>query len=465
LGGQLWNQCLNSLEQELSGRDFYTWIRPLHAIEEGKTLRLLAPNRFVLESVQQNFEQRIHDLLLHLKPKNPPEIILQIGSVKKTETTADTSPKKTVAPPKKAKKSFSKAAAQPEQKTLLDTADEHEHFLNQDLTFDSFILGQSNQLARSASLQVAENGGYNPLFIYGGVGLGKTHLMHAVGNHLVSHHGQNKVLYVRAERFVNDMIKALQEKKMGQFKTFYRSLDALLIDDVQFFAKKVQSQEELFHTFNVLLEGKKNIILTCDRPPHQLNDFDERLKSRLGWGLAVGVNPPDFDTRLAILTAKTLQSGIKIPMDVLNFIAAQIESNVRELEGALHRLVAMARFLHESITLESAQAALNDLVTIKKKEYRAITLSSIQQEVADYYQIPVTALCSRQRHRLIARPRQIAMALSKELTQHSLPEIGSAFGGRDHTTVLHSCRTVTKLKVDDTKINQDYLNLLKRLSV
>jgi chromosomal replication initiator protein len=330
-------------------------------------------------------------------------------------------------------------------------------------TFDGFVEGKSNQLARAAASQVGENPGksYNPLFIYGGVGLGKTHLMHAIGNAMIAQNPAARVAYVRSERFVGDMVKGLQHNKISEFKRTYRSLDALLIDDIQFFAGKERSQEEFFHTFNALLEGQRQIVLTCDRYPKEVNGLEERLKSRFGWGLTVAIDPPELETSVAILMSKASADGVDLPAEVAFFIAKRIRSNVRELEGALHRVVANSRFTGRAIDIAFAKEALRDLLALQE---RLVSIENIQKTVADYYKLRVSDLLSKRRSRSIARPRQIAMALAKELTNHSLPEIGDAFGGRDHTTVLHGCRRVVFLRDTEKRIDDDYLNLLRTLT-
>ncbi|MCW8927786.1 MAG: chromosomal replication initiator protein DnaA, partial [Gammaproteobacteria bacterium] len=330
-------------------------------------------------------------------------------------------------------------------------------------SFNNFVEGKSNQLARAASMQVAENPGtaYNPLFIYGGVGLGKTHLMHAVGNMIMERQPGAKVIYLHSERFVADMVKALQHNAINEFKRYYRSVDALLIDDIQFFAGKERSQEEFFHTFNALLEGQRQVILTCDRYPKEVNGLEERLKSRFGWGLTVAIEPPELETRVAILMSKAVQADVDLPHEVAFFIAKRIRSNIRELEGALRRVIANAHFTGRPITLDFAKEALRDLLALQAK---LVTIENIQKTVAEYYKIRVADLLSKRRNRSIARPRQIAMALAKELTNHSLPEIGDAFGGRDHTTVMHACKKVVELKESDQMISEDYANLLRILT-
>ncbi|MCH2041907.1 MAG: chromosomal replication initiator protein DnaA [Saccharospirillaceae bacterium] len=351
----------------------------------------------------------------------------------------------------------------PKREVQVEGGLQHQSFLNNNFTFQSFVEGKSNQLAHAAARQVAENAGgsYNPLFIYGGVGLGKTHLMHAVGNYLQSKDPNAKVLYVHSERFVQDMVKALQLNAINEFKRFYRGLDALLIDDIQFFAGKERSQEEFFHTFNALLEGGQQMILTCDRYPKEINGLEERLKSRFGWGLTVAVEPPELETRVAILMKKAEQSNVHLPDDAAFFIAQKIRSNVRELEGALKRVIANSHFTGSDITLPFIKESLKDLLALQDKQ---VSIDNIQRIVAEYYKLKLSDLLSKRRTRSIARPRQVAMALSKELTNHSLPEIGAAFGGRDHTTVLHACRKIKELQETTADVREDYKNLLRSLT-
>lgn len=340
---------------------------------------------------------------------------------------------------------------------------QHQHHLVENYTFDNFVEGKSNQLALAASRQVAENPGdsYNPLFLYGGVGLGKTHLMHAVGNALKARDPGAKVVYLHSERFVADMVKALQLNAISDFKRYYRSVDALLIDDIQFFAKKERSQEEFFHTFNALLEGGQQMILTCDRYPKEIDGLEERLKSRFGWGLTVAVEPPELETRVAILMKKAAQANIDLPHDAAFFIAQRIRSNVRELEGALKRVIASAHFTAKPIDVALVKDSLKDLLALQARQ---VSLDNIQRTVAEYYKIKVADLMSRRRSRSVARPRQVAMTLAKELTNHSLPEIGDSFGGRDHTTVLHGCRKIKELRESNADIREDYKNLLRSLT-
>lgn len=453
-----WGKCLQSLEQELSDQQLNTWIRPLQVIEDNDVLRLLAPNRFVLDWVDQHFMAQIRQIAAHVAGDQPIKLSLEIGSqakkapVKNPGATSSTAAAQISAP---VPPSYQPVAAKSTQPV--------DHNLNSGFTFSNFVAGKSNELARAASLQVAENpgGSYNPLFLYGGVGLGKTHLMHAVGNRLREITPNARVVYLHSERFVSHMIKALQHNAIDEFKQFYRSLDALLIDDIQFFAGKDRSQEEFFHTFNALLEGGRQIILTCDRYPKEIDGLEERLKSRFGWGLPVCIEPPELETRVAILHKKAEEFGVNLPSEVAFFIAKRIRSNIRELEGSLRRIMATANFTGKPITLEFAKETLRDLIALQDK---LVTIDNIQKTVAEYYKIRGSDLLSNRRSRSITRPRQLAMTLSKELTNHSLPEIGSAFGGRDHTTVLHACRKIAELRESDSRINEDYVNLLRTLS-
>ena len=448
--GSLWQQCLTRLENELPEQQFNTWIRPLHAVESSKALKLLAPNRFVLDWVKDHYMNSIQDTVSHLGPDAALPVLLEIGS--NQPAVLDTGPEEAVDP------RIAIANDRRREKRELPRGN-----LNPGFTFDSFVEGKSNQLARAASMQIAENPGsaYNPLFIYGGVGLGKTHLMHAVGNAIVANQPTAQVVYLHSERFVADMVKALQHNAINEFKRHYRSVDALLIDDIQFFAGKERSQEEFFHTFNALLEGQSQIILTCDRYPKEVVGLEERLKSRFGWGLTVAIEPPELETRVAILVNKALQANIELPNDVAFFVAKRINSNIRELEGALRRVIASARFTGRSIDLAFAKEALRDLLVLQDK---LVSVENIQKTVAEYYKIRVADLLSARRTRSITRPRQVAMALAKELTSHSLPEIGEWFGGRDHTTVLHACRKVNELKESDLRIAEDYSNLCRILT-
>ena len=447
----MWSNCLQRLEQELTDQQLNTWIRPLQVIEENDRINLLAPNRFVQDWVKQNFHEKIQTILFDLDSKQSIQLNIEIGSQNKS-SVKNTAP---VDAPK-VDSIFTGNKIQP-SKTFV------EHNLNPLFTFDSYVEGKSNQLARAASMQVAENPGsaYNPLFYYGGVGLGKTHLMHAVGNMMLKIKPDARISYIHSGRFVSHMVKALQHNAIDAFKQHYRSLDAILVDDIQFFAGKERSQEEFFHTFNALLEGGSQIILTCDRYPKEVEGLEERLRSRFGWGLPVCIESPELETRVAILQKKAEEANINLPSEVAFFIAKRIRSNIRELEGAFRRVMATANFTASPITLEFAKEALRDLIAIQE---RTVTIDNIQKTVAGYYKIRTSDILSNRRSRSITRPRQLAMALSKELTNHSLPEIGAAFGGRDHTTVLHGCRKIAELKESDNKINEDYKNLLRILS-
>lgn len=451
MSSSLWEKCLSHLEGDLSAQQLNTWLRPLQAIETEDSLRLLAPNPYVKAWVHEQLEQQINTLIKGLTNGNISKIEIEVGtkdsiSAEKTKHNVKTTD---AAPMSMADNEPSPAIGSP---------------MNPLFIFDNYVEGKSNQIARAASLHVAEapgTTGYNPLFLYGGTGLGKTHLMLAVGNKIRRDNPKARVIYLSSERFVQDMITALRNNVIDQFKAHYRSADALLIDDIQFFAKKERSQEEFFYTFNSLLEGQRQIILTCDRFPKEVENLDERLQSRLGWGLTIAIEPPELETRVAILIKKAHQNLITLPDDVAFFIAKRIKSNVRDLEGALQRVMAFSRFTNQPLSIEMAQDALKDLLALHQK---LVTLESIQKTVAEYFKIRVSDLLAKKRTRSIARPRQIAMALAKELTSHSLPEIGDAFGGRDHTTVLHACRKVVELKETDNRIAEDYRNLLRTLS-
>jgi chromosomal replication initiator protein len=436
----LWSQCVRSLEADLSEQQFNTWIRPLQLVEDGQLVRLLAPNRFVVDWVKGHCLEKIRSWWSAHSDQGS-EVVVEVGTrtAIKRDAPLQVEAEVRVAGP------------------VLGSR------LNPAFTFDSFVEGKSNQLARAAAVQVARNPGsaYNPLFIYGGVGLGKTHLMQAVGNMIAAANPGAKVAYVHSERFVSDMVRGLRHNTIADFKRAYRTLDALLIDDIQFFANKDRSQEEFFHTFNTLLEGQRQIILTCDRYPKEVTGLEERLKSRFGWGLTVAIEPPELETSVAILISKAAAEGDVLPEEVAFFIAQRIRSNVRELEGALRRVLANARFTGQPITLGFAKEALRDVLALQDK---LVTVENIQKTVGEYFKIRIADLLSKRRSRSIARPRQIAMALAKELTSHSLPEIGDAFGGRDHTTVLHACRRVKGLRDTETRVAEDYNNLLRTLT-
>jgi chromosomal replication initiator protein len=503
---ELWQQCVELLREELPAQQFNTWIRPLQVEAEGDELRVYAPNRFVLDWVNEKYLGRVLELLDEHGNGMAPALSLLIGSKRSSapraapnaplaaaqvsQAQANTAPASAPAPAPSAapaKRSTQKteevseepsrdsfdpmagaasqqAPVRAEQRTVqVEGALKHTSYLNRTFTFENFVEGKSNQLARAAAWQVADNPkhGYNPLFLYGGVGLGKTHLMHAVGNHLLKKNPNAKVVYLHSERFVADMVKALQLNAINEFKRFYRSVDALLIDDIQFFARKERSQEEFFHTFNALLEGGQQVILTSDRYPKEIEGLEERLKSRFGWGLTVAVEPPELETRVAILMKKADQAKVELPHDAAFFIAQRIRSNVRELEGALKRVIAHSHFMGRDITIELIRESLKDLLALQDK---LVSVDNIQRTVAEYYKIKISDLLSKRRSRSVARPRQVAMALSKELTNHSLRDLGFVFGGRHPTTVLHACRKINELKESDADIREDYKNLLRTLT-
>lgn len=486
----LWQQCLETLQDELSSQHFNTWIRPLQAEEEAGTnqLRLLAPNRFVRDWVSDKYVQRITELMRELSSGQPPKLVLLVGSRRSAAPSAP-KPRELGQPVSASPQPSSIHTPAPrngsqgdrdagrsgggsvgsdfqrpaERQVQVEGSIKHNSGLNPNFTFDTFVEGKSNQLARAASRQVSENpgGAYNPLFLYGGVGLGKTHLMHAVGNALATRRSNARVVYLHSERFVADMVKALQLNAINDFKRFYRSVDALLIDDIQFFAGKERSQEEFFHTFNALLEGGQQMILTSDRYPKEISGVEERLKSRFGWGLTVAIEPPELETRVAILMKKADQAKVDLPHEAAFFIAKKIRSNVRELEGALKKVIADSHFMGKPITQDFIRESLKDLLALQDKQ---VGVDNIQRTVAEYYKLKLNEMLSKRRSRSIARPRQVAMALAKELTNHSLPEIGDAFGGRDHTTVLHACRKVKELQEENADIREDYQNLLRLLT-
>ncbi|NQY33881.1 MAG: chromosomal replication initiator protein DnaA [Alteromonadaceae bacterium] len=450
----LWQRCLSVLQDELPAQQFSMWIRPLQCVVDNNIMTLYAPNRFVLDWVRDKYVNRINELVSLHDANNPPLLRFDVGSIpataKGTSSVGSITPVVSTGFP--IKKSVEVESNIPKKTNVRIK-----------YTFDNFVEGKSNQLARAAASQVADNPGsaYNPLFIYGGTGLGKTHLLHAVGNGILLNKPDAKIAYMHSERFVQDMVRALQNNAMEKFKQYYRSVDALLIDDIQFFAGKERTQEEFFHTFNALLEGNQQIILTSDRYPKEIDGVEDRLKSRFGWGLTIAIEPPELETRVAILKRKAEESNIILADEVAFFIAKRLRSNVRELEGALNRVIANANFTGRAITIDFVREALRDLLALQDK---LVTIDNIQRTVAEYYKIKVSDLLSKRRNRSVARPRQIAMALSKELTNHSLPEIGDAFGGRDHTTVLHACRKVKSLREESHDIKQDYSNLIRTLS-
>ena len=461
----LWNRCLRVLENELPIEQFNTWLRPLQAIERDGQVRLLAPNPYVIKWVGDHSLPRIKELVRQFADDAALDVVLDVGT-RPVDSPLKISPLSNGPAPVNPAGVFNgpgdpraPGLGRPRRSgpTVLGSP------INENFTFNSFVEGKSNQLAKAAAIQVAGHPGkaYNPLFIYGGVGLGKTHLMHAVANKLKERNSDARVAYVHSEGFVSEMVKALQHNTINDFKTAYRSLDALLIDDIQFFAGKDRSQEEFFHTFNALLESQQQVILTCDRYPKEVDGLEERLKSRFGWGLTVAIEPPELETCVAILMSKAAMSKVDLPEEVAFFVAKRIRSNVRELEGALRRIMATCEFTGRPITVEFAKEALRDLLALQEK---LVTVENIQKTVAEYYKIRIADLLSKRRSRSIARPRQVAMALAKELTNYSLPEIGDAFGGRDHTTVLHACRRVKELRETERRIGEDYMNLLRTLA-
>ncbi|MCJ0826294.1 chromosomal replication initiator protein DnaA [Luteimonas sp. 50] len=440
-----WPRCLERLEAEFPAEDVHTWLKPLQASLRDDAYVLYAPNAFVMEEVRARYLARIRELLAHFAGK--PDVSLEIGSFRRV---LDTGGKAATPAPARA------ATPEPFQGHL----DNH-------YTFDNFVEGRSNQLGRAAAWQAAQQPGdraHNPLLLYGGTGLGKTHLMFAAGNAMRANRPGMKVMYLRSEQFMSAFTKALYDKTSGgmeAFKRQFQGIDALLIDDIQFFAGKDRTQEEFFHTFNALFDGKQQIILTCDRYPREVDGLEPRLKSRLGWGLSVAIDPPDFETRAQIVLSKARERGVMIPEDVAFLIAKKMRSNVRDLEGALNTLAARANFTGRAITAEFAQETLRDLL---RAQQQAISIANIQKVVADYYGLQIKDLLSKRRTRSLARPRQMAMALAKELTEHSLPEIGDAFAGRDHTTVLHACRQIKHLLETDGKLREDWDKLIRKLS-
>jgi chromosomal replication initiator protein len=436
----IWEDCLSALRTNLTETQFNTWIKPLSAVEDesSQTLTLLAPNKFVVSWVQKNYLDQIKELA-DSRGEQKTTVAISVGETSSEKQELQISTKKETS-----------------EKTAVGSS------LNPNYRFGTFVGGKSNQLARAAAVQITENPGtsYNPFFIYGGVGLGKTHLMQSVGNELLKNRPDAKVAYVHSERFVGEMVSALQHNSLDRFKMSYRALDVLLIDDIQFFAGKEKSQEEFFHTFNVLLEANKQIIMTSDKYPKEISGLEERLRSRFGWGLTVSIDPPETETCVAILKVKSELENFDLPEDVAFFIASKIRSNVRELEGALRKVIASCKFTGRAPTVALARESLRDLLALQSRQ---ITVDNIQKTVAEYYNIRVSDLHSKRRTRSITRPRQIAMAIAKALTNKSLPEIGELFGGRDHTTVIHACKKTEELMANDIKISEDYNNITRLL--
>lgn len=448
----IWEQCKKQLETELTSQEFNTWIRPLYAEEKDNNITLFAPNRFVSQWISERYHNRLTSLVQDYNAQA--EVNVCVGDKDNaSQPEAEYNSNKAGAPTKPT----------PEKPVKVTKLFTYENGLNAKFTFENFVEGKSNQLALAAAHQVVDNPGiaYNPLFIYGGVGLGKTHLMHAIGNEIATTADNARVIYLHSERFVGDMVKSFQNNAINDFKQHYRSVDALMIDDIQFFAGKGRSQEEFFHTFNALMEGGQQIIMTCDRYPKEIDGLEERLKSRFGWGLTVAIEPPDLETRVAIVMNKAAVSERTLRPEVAFFIAEIIRSNVRELEGALKRVIAYANFTDREITVDLVREALKDLISLQDKQ---VTLDNIIKIVAEYYKIKVADLLSRKRNRSIARPRQVGMALAKELTKHSTPDIGNAFGGRDHTTVLHAETRIKELSESNREVGEDYENLRRILS-
>jgi chromosomal replication initiator protein len=462
---------LQRLQEELPATEFSMWVRPLQAELNDNTLTLFAPNRFVLDWVRDKYLNSINKILNDLCSGDAPILRFEVGSrsvaqpvVKAEPVQRQTKADVAAASSAPARLEARQSVHKPWESSTNEASDiNHRSNVNPKHKFDNFVEGKSNQLGLAAARQVSDNPGaaYNPLFLYGGTGLGKTHLLHAVGNAIVDSKPNARVVYMHSERFVQDMVKALQNNAIEEFKRYYRSVDALLIDDIQFFANKERSQEEFFHTFNALLEGNQQIILTSDRYPKEMNGVEDRLKSRFGWGLTVAIEPPELETRVAILMKKAEDHQVHLADEVAFFIAKRLRSNVRELEGALNRVIANANFTGRAITIDFVREALRDLLALQEK---LVTIDNIQKTVAEYYKIKMADLLSKRRSRSVARPRQLAMALAKELTNHSLPEIGDAFGGRDHTTVLHACRKIAQLREESHDIKEDYSNLIRTLS-
>lgn len=435
-----WQHCLSAFEQELGQQQFVTWIQPLHCAIDGSRVTIVAPNGFVQRWVRDRFQGRITELARE-----------KLGAAASVEFHLTQRQTATVAEPVTEVRPAKPAAA------VRDVSR-----LNPDFNFDTFVTGKANDLARAAARQVAEKPGsaYNPLFIYGGVGLGKTHLIHAIGNHLRAHAPESKIRYIHAEQYVSDVVRAYQHKAFDDFKRYYHSLDLLLIDDIQFFSGKNRTQEEFFYAFNALVEAHKQVIITCDTFPKEISGIENRLISRFGWGLTVAIEPPELEMRVAILLKKAEADGLTLDENVAFFIAKHIQSNIRELEGALKRVLAYSRFTGQPINVDLAREALRDVLA---SQSRQVSIENIQKTVADYYKIKVSEMYSKKRTRNVARPRQVAMALAKELTQMSLPDIGEAFGGRDHTTVLHACRKIAELRGSSNEMTSDIASLLKVL--
>lgn len=460
----LWNRCLTQLESELSEQQLNTWIRPLQAHLDEQTLSVLAPNRFVLDMVQSSFHTRIQEIATALAQPDAVHVSLVIGSGLLDGKDTNDAEASLLNPEKLMQLDSVRNKAPAHSQIASSVPSTHRGSnLKPQFSFKTLVEGKSNQLGRAAALQIGGSPGtaYNPYLIYGASGLGKTHLMQAIGNEILENRPDARVMYINSERYVAEMVSALQHNRMNEFKSFYRGLDALLIDDIQFFAGKDQTQEEFFHNFNALFEGNQQIVLTCDRYPKEVNGLEDRLKTRFGWGLSVAIEPPELEMRVAILNSKADQIGVAMPSEVSFFIANRIRSNVRELEGALKRVIANCQLIGEPITMESTREALSDLFAVQAK---AVSIENIQKTVAEYYKIRLSDLLGKSRSRSLARPRQLAMAMAKELTDRSLPEIGRVFGGRDHTTVMHACKKIGELRESDHSVDEDFNNLKRILS-
>ncbi|MFC7420605.1 chromosomal replication initiator protein DnaA [Iodobacter arcticus] len=446
-----WPHCLAELERRLGADQFRIWIKPLTVEMTDEGLNLIVPNQIFLQFIRDRYLGMIEEAASTFATGDAPVIALRVGTMQRPAAAPQASSSVAEGKPAPAKAVISASAANHETTRL-----------NPNFTFETLVTGKANQLARAAAIQVAENPGvsYNPLFVYGGVGLGKTHLIQSIGNYVHQRNPGAKIRYIHAEKYVQDVVRAYQHKAFDEFKRYYHSLDLLLIDDIQFFVGKDKTQEEFFYAFNALVEAHKQIIITSDRYPKEIDGLQERLTSRFSWGLTVAIEPPELEMRVAILMKKAERENFKLDANVAFFVAKHIRSNVRELEGALKRVLAYSRFTNQPITLDAAKEALKDILASGSRQ---VSVENIQKTVADFYKIKIADMHSKKRTRDIARPRQIAMALTKELTQMSLPAIGEAFGGRDHTTVLHACRTIEEMRGSDSEIAHQYGVLLQML--
>ncbi len=481
---EIWHECLLVLQREMTSQQYNTWIRPLKVLSDEQDICLLASNKFISDWIKDKYLQRIEDIICELvdESKELPMVYLASASprlmshkIHKKTTNDPVAKKETIINEVKKDSNIVKVEKFITKKTtsVVEKTSSSENITNNDntkaqntlnnkFTFDNFIKGESNKVALSSALKVADSPGlaYNPLFLYGGVGLGKTHLMHAVGNFLFSKNRSIKIVYLHAERFVRDMVKSLKINSINEFKQYYRSVDTLLIDDIQFFSGKEKSQEEFFHTFNDLLDGGQQVILTCDRYPEKISGIDERLRSRFCKGLTVAIETPDLKTRIAILKQKASKYNVVLPDSVANFIASRVNANIRELEGALKRIIASSNFLNEKITIDLTKDALKDVIALYDKQ---VDIIDIQNIISDYYKIPVVDIISKSRNKAIVLSRQMGMAISKKLTDCSFPEIGKAFGGKDHTTVIYACSKIKQLVECNPEMQKDFKYLIKHL--